>query len=101
MKEIDRIFRSWITSLILGIIGAAIPCIVGTIYDNRGSGPIYREIIWSVIASGVLILFGLFLGIRGQKKTGNKLFIISIIICVLSMLFWLYVFGTWIIFVYF
>jgi len=99
--------KSWLAnnldacSLVLGILGTALPIIAGTIYDGQGSGPAYREIFWSIIAAGICLILGFVFAVRGLKTARKKLAIAGIIVCVLSSMFWLFVFGTWLIFVFY
>jgi hypothetical protein len=90
-----------IYSLILGLISTILPIIVIEIYGvhGRGSGP-YREYPWCIVMTGICVILGLFFGIRGLKST-KKLAIIGIIVCSISLVFWIMFFVNWLYFILF
>jgi uncharacterized membrane protein YbaN (DUF454 family) len=88
-----------IYSIILGIIGVAVPCIAATLYGGH-AGWVYRGYPGCIIVTGICVTLGLFFGIRGLKST-KKLAIIGIIVCSISLVFWMYFSLNWLYFILF
>jgi len=88
-------------SLMLGLISIILPIIVIEIYGvhGRGSGP-YREYPGCIVITGICVILGLFFGIRGLKST-KKLATIGIVVCSISLVFWIMFFLNWLYFILF
>jgi len=82
-------------SLILGIISAILPYIImvwqGT-GIRHGSALVF---LLGIIVAMICAILGLTFGIKGLKSTRRKLAIVGIAVCAISLLWWMYLFGTW------
>ena len=98
-KQPSLIRYQAVYSIILGIIGVAVPCVAPTLYGGH-AGWVYQGYPGCIIVTGICVILGLFFGIRGLKST-KKLATIAIIVCSISLAFWMYFSLYWLYFILF
>jgi len=82
-------------SLILGIISAILPYII---WVWQGTGLRFGSawvFLLGMLVAVICAILGLRFGIKGLKSTRRKLAIAGIAVCTISLLWWMYFFGVW------
>jgi hypothetical protein len=94
-KQSKLTLKKTIYSLILGLISITLPFII-LFWQGTGISSGSAEIfLLGMIITGTLAIVGLIFGIKGLKSTRRKLAIAGIVICSISVLFWMYLSLTW------
>jgi hypothetical protein len=84
--------RNVAISLILGIISIVLPFILIGYGVNYVPGRVFLLVMF---VAGICAIFGLNFGIKGLKSIRRKLAIVGIAVCVISLLFWMYLLLGW------
>jgi len=91
-QQSKLILKKTAYSLILGVISVILPLILIWYGVNFVPGRVFLLVM---LIAGACAIVGLIFGIKGLKSTRRRLAIVGIAICLISLLFWMYLSLGW------